>query len=128
MIVNIGIDSADLARFAQMLSQNRGQLYRTLFCEEERAIMPMLSGEREISFVAGRWAAKEAVLKVLGTGIGPVALPEVGIFVQESGKPTIRLFGKALDHSQRLGIDRWHLSITHERGVATAFVIGESTP
>ena len=126
MIVNIGVDSADVERFAKLVTKNRQHLYKTLFCEAELAILPTFSGDREKNFLAGRWAAKEAVLKVLGTGIGPVTMPEIAILAQPSGKPQIELFGKALEQGQQLGINRWHLSITHERGLATAFVIGES--
>lgn len=126
MIVSIGVDTADVERFAKLLAKNRQHLYKTLFCAEELAILPTFSGPREKNYLAGRWAAKEAVLKVLGTGIGPVTMPEVGVFAEPSGKPSIKLFGNALLEAEKLNINRWHLSITHERGLATAFVIGES--
>lgn len=126
MIVNIGIDSADVTRFARLLEQDRTHLFSTLFGEDERAALPTLAERREASFVAGRWAAKEAVLKALGTGIGPVSLPEVGVFAYETGQPYISLYGKALKHSQDMNIDQWHISITHVKDVATAYVIAEN--
>jgi len=126
MIVNIGIDSADVARFARLLEQDRAQLFSTLFGEDERTALPTLSGKREASYVAGRWAAKEAVLKALGTGIGPITLPDVGVFTHETGQPYVSLYGKALEHSQDMHIDRWHISITHVKDIATAYVIAEN--
>ncbi len=128
MIINIGVDSADAARFKRLLAQNRDQLLTTLFSTEERAAMPALNDKREAGYMAGRWAAKEAVLKALGTGIGPVSLPEVGIFAYASGQPYIVLYGKANVRSQELHINRWHLSITHVKETATAYVIAESVP
>ena len=68
MIISVGVDSADVERFAKLLAKNRQHLYKTLFCDEELAVLPIFTGEREKAFVAGRWAAKEAVLKSLGTG------------------------------------------------------------
>ncbi len=126
MIVNIGVDSADAARFKRLLVRNREHLLTTLFGADERAAMPALNDKREADYMAGRWAAKEAVLKALGTGIGPVELPEVAVFTHESGQPYIMLYGKASRRSQELNIDRWHLSITHVKEIATAYVIGES--
>ncbi|MCP4424311.1 MAG: holo-[acyl-carrier-protein] synthase [Chloroflexi bacterium] len=125
MVVNIGVDSADVERFARLLAQDRERLFSTLFGEEERAAMPALNGKREAGFVAGRWAAKEATLKALGTGIGSIALTEIGIFARESGQPYVTLFGRAVERSRELNIDRWHLSITHVKEIATAYVIAE---
>ena len=125
MIVNVGIDSADVDRFARLLARDRERLFAALFGETERAAMPALNDKREANYIAGRWAAKEAVLKALGTGIGSVTLPEVGIFARKSGQPYIILYHKALEHSQELGINQWHLSITHVKKIATAYVIAE---
>ncbi len=125
MIVNIGIDSAEVARFARLLKKNRAQLLSTLFGADERAAMPVLNEKREAGYMAGRWAAKEAVLKALGTGIGSVELPEVGIFSRQSGQPYIVLYGKAIERSLELEIDQWHISITHVKEIATAYVIAE---
>ena len=126
-IVNIGIDSADIKRFERLLAQDRERLFSMLFGIEERAAMPLLNGKREASYMAGRWAAKEATLKALGTGIGPLTLPDVGIFALVSGQPYITLYNEALKHSQELNIDRWHISITHVKKLATAYVIAERT-
>ncbi len=125
MIVNIGIDTADVERFVRLLARNRKQLLSMLFGADERAAMPALNDKREAGYLAGRWAAKEAVLKALGTGIGTIELPEVGIFAHESGQPYIVLYGKAIERSQELKIDQWHLSITHTKELAIAYVVAE---
>ncbi len=126
MIVNIGIDSADVDRFVRLLARNRAHLFSLLFGEDERVAMPTLNSKREADYMAGRWAAKEAVLKALGSGIGAITLPEVGVFAHKTGQPYILLYGKALKRSQNLNIERWHLSITHVKGIATAYVVAES--
>lgn len=127
MIINIGIDSADIDRFEQLLNHNHSRLFSMMFGEEERAAMPTLSGQRRINYVAGRWAAKEAVLKALGTGINSVTLTDVGVFSHQSGQPYIKLAGRAVQRSQALGINHWHLSMTYTKGIATAYVIAERT-
>ncbi len=126
-IVNVGIDSADSARFVRLLAQDRERLFALLFGEEERAAMPTLDGKREARYLAGRWAAKEAVLKALGTGVGLITFPDVGIFSHESGQPYITLYNEATVCGQSLNIDRWHLSITHTKDISTAYVIAEHT-
>jgi len=124
-IVNVGIDSADVARFVRLLAQDRERLFTLLFGKEERAVMPMLNSKREAHYLAGRWAAKEATAKALGTGIGAITFADVGVFSYASGQPYITLYNKAFVRSQSLNIDRWHISITHVRDVATAYVIAE---
>ena len=125
MIYAIGVDSAELSRFERLRAKNRARLLTLLFHTDERAILPDMSDKREISYLAGRWAAKEAVLKALSTGIGPLSLPEIGIFTHQSGQPYITLYGRAKTKAAQLGITHWHLSITHDGGLATAFVIAE---
>ena len=126
-IVNVGIDSANVERFAQLLAQDRERLLLMLFGKEERTAMPLLNEKREAGYLAGRWAAKEATLKALGTGIGSATLPDVGIFAHTSGQPYITLYNEALKRSHELNIDRWHISITHVKEFATAYVIAERT-
>lgn len=125
MIYGIGIDSAENERFARLLTKNRRRLLAQLFNTYEAAAFADLSAERTPRYIAGRWAAKEAVLKALGTGIGPISLPEVGIFASDAGVPFIKLYGRAAAYGEQYGIVQWHLSITHNNGTATAFAIAE---
>lgn len=125
MIYAIGVDSAELTRFARLLEKNRDRLLAMLFHADELAVLPEMSCKREISYIAGRWAAKEAALKAFGTGMGALSMPEIGVFTHESGQPYIMLYARAKVRAEQLGIDRWHLSITHDGGLATAFVVAE---
>ena len=125
MIFAIGVDSAELSRFERLLKKDKARFLARLFHADELAALPEMSSKREISYVAGRWAAKEAVLKAFGTGIGSLSMPEIGVFTHPSGQPYIILYGRAKQMAAQLGIERWHLSITHDGGVATAFVVAE---
>lgn len=79
------------------------------------------------AYVAGRFAAKEAAVKALGTGFSEgVRLTDVEILSLESGKPELFLHGEAAVIARRLGVHAAHVSISHERDVAGAVVILES--
>ena len=82
-------------------------------------------GSRE-EFFAGRWAAKEAVSKALGCGIGKnCSLLDIEILPDASGSPQIRLSGAAAESARKLGVSAWSISITHEKHYAAAMVIAE---
>ncbi len=78
-------------------------------------------------FLAGRFAAKEAVLKCLGTGIQDgLSLNEIQILQLETNQPLIELKGKVKTLSKKLGVHKWHVSITHSKEYSLAFVIAET--
>lgn len=102
----------------------------------ERFLMRILT-DAEMSYVvnarhhmlerlAGRFAAKEATVKVLGTGWHGVGWKEVEIVRLSSGEPTLRLSGRALDVARRRQLTDFEVSISHEREFAVAFVVGYS--
>jgi holo-[acyl-carrier protein] synthase len=89
--------------------------------------------DTEIEFCEGRpdrlstrLAAKEAVVKALGTGVRGVGLDEVEVVSETSGRPTLRLHGRALGIADTLGLSRFELSLCHEEGFALAVVIAQS--
>ena len=79
------------------------------------------------AFLAGRFAAKEAVAKALGCGIGPVAWKDIEVLRGKGGEPVLRLHGKALTLAEEQGLSTWSLSISHARAyaVAVAIALGE---
>ena len=78
-------------------------------------------------FIAGRWAAKEAFSKALGTGMcAECAFVEIEVLSDERGKPFVKLYAATAETAKRLGITRIHVSISHERELATAFVVLET--
>ena len=74
--------------------------------------------------LAARFAAKEAVMKALGTGVRGVGWKDIEVVRNEAGAPSIRLHGRALARSNRLGVSELALSISHSREYTVAFVVG----
>jgi holo-[acyl-carrier protein] synthase len=74
--------------------------------------------------LAGRFAAKEAAMKALGTGLRGVGWKDVEVVRGTGGKPSVRLHGRALLRAEKLGVTELALSLSHSRGYAVAFVVG----
>lgn len=73
--------------------------------------------------LAGRWAAKEAVMKALGAGVGEVALTDIEIAQEPSGRPQVRLLGGAAERARAAGLTDWQVSISHDGDYAIAAVV-----
>jgi holo-[acyl-carrier protein] synthase len=122
-ILGIGLDLVELARLAAVLSRHRARFVERVCRPGEIA---RRDGDALVQHVGGVFAAKEAVLKALGTGWGSGAWFRDVEVVREPGKgPTIRLHDGALRRARDLGVARIHVSITHERGHAAAVAILE---
>ena len=121
MIVGIGVDVVDLARFERALTRTPGLLPR-LFAESELtrdgARLPLRS-------LAGRFAAKEALMKALGDATG-VRWHDMCVSADGEGNPSITLDGAAQAAAARRGVTSVHLSMSHDAGIAIAYVIAES--
>lgn len=115
MIVGIGVDLVDLARFERAVDRTP-RLRDRLFAESEREL-PLRS-------LAGRYAAKEALIKALGSSEG-VRWLDIVVDKNELGDPGFALSGTTAGVVERRGITRLHLSMTHDAGVAMAFVVAE---
>lgn len=131
MIIGIGHDLTSIARMEQILQGAISKRFvERILTEQERAFLEQHVGQqRRAEYVAGRFAAKEAVSKAFGCGIGAVlGFQDIDIVRQPSGQPHCSLSEAA---QQRLGIaDKpfaIHLSITHEQQLASAYVIVEFT-
>lgn len=118
MIIGVGIDIVDVDRFARALDRTRA-LPARLFTEAERAL-PVRS-------MAARFAAKEALAKALGAPRGLV-WTDAEIVADASGKPELSACGTVADAAARAGVRRWHVSLSHDGGMATAVVIAEGGP
>jgi len=118
-VLLVGVDLVEIER-VKRACRRWGERFKTkVFTPEELR----LCGGR-ISCLAARFAAKEAVAKALGTGIGPISWREMEILGDDSGKPFLKLHGKALAKAQELGVKGWTLSLAHSRALAIAFVVG----
>ncbi|PPF10453.1 holo-ACP synthase [Rathayibacter sp. AY1G1] len=116
MIVGIGVDVVDLARFERSLTRTP-RLRDRLFAESERSL--------PVASLAGRFAAKEALIKALGDSVG-ARWHDMVVERDEHGNPSFALHGPARAAAEARGITRVHLSMTHDAGVACAFVVAES--
>jgi holo-[acyl-carrier protein] synthase len=116
-----GIDLVEIARFRDLNPQILERFYKRVFTHDERNYVAA-SYER----AAGIFAAKEALVKALGCGIGHVIWQEVAIRYDEQGKPLPELSGKAKATEQALGISGWTLSISHTQANAVAVAVAFS--
>ncbi|HEX3900927.1 MAG TPA: holo-ACP synthase [Mycobacteriales bacterium] len=118
MIVGIGVDVASLERFAESLERTP-HLRERLFTDAER--------EAKLESLAGTFAAKEAVAKALGAP-GGLEWHDVEVRHDNGGRPYLAISGTVATAALDKGIDRWHLSISHDAGVAVAMVVAEASP
>ncbi len=121
MIIGTGVDIAEVKRIAAALKQP-GFAVR-IFTPAENAYC--LARKKAPASFAARWAAKEAMAKALGTGIGRIGWREIEVVVDGNGKPGIILTGAAAGRAEELGVSRIHLSLSHSVEHAVAFVILE---
>jgi holo-[acyl-carrier protein] synthase len=115
-IIGVGVDVVEVARLATSLERTPALLDR-LFTPYEQEV-------ERIESLAGRFAAKEAVAKVLGAP--GLDWTEAEVLREENGRPRLKITGHAAKVAEGLGIRTWHLSISHDGGLATAFVVAES--
>lgn len=114
-----GLDMVEIHRFRELNSSIRERFFRRVFTSDERK---QITGNPERA--AGYFAAKEALAKALGCGIGPVGWQEIEIIKDRLGKPELKLHGQAMELSSQAGIVEWSLSISHTKQNAIAMVIG----
>ena len=123
-ILGHGIDIVETRRIAELIDNHGDRFLERCFTDAEREYC-FRNKKRHIEHLAGRFAAKEAVLKVLGTGWrGGIAWTDIEILPEPSGQPKIRLSGECQKIAKKLGISRWHVSTSHIETHATASAIG----
>jgi len=119
--VGIGVDVVDVDRFAALL-ERQPTLAGRLFTAAERAD----AGDAP-ERLAARFAAKEALLKALESGLGAARWHDIEVRKRDSGAPYLALHGAAADLCATRGVERLLLSLSHTATTATAFVVGESS-
>ncbi|MCH1884223.1 holo-ACP synthase [Agrococcus sp. ARC_14] len=121
MILGLGVDVVDLARFERAITRTP-RLRERLFAAEELEA----NGEpRPIHSLAARFAAKEAAQKAIGTAAG-IRWIDYVVLQAADGKPTLELRGSAAELAAAVGVVHLHVSMSHDAGIATATVIAES--
>lgn len=121
MIVGMGIDVCSIERMKKAIERH-GERFVSRICSPRERIE---RGTRDApTFVAARFAVKEAFAKALDGAPG-VGWHEVEVRRSASGRPSLELSGSALSLATRTGATRWHVTITHDAGIAAAVVILE---
>lgn len=121
-MIGLGIDNVDIDRFRRVLARTPGFAAR-VFTDAELAY-----GREQrdpTQRLAARFAAKEAVMKALGVGLGEVRLQDIEVVRAPSGAPALALHGSAGALAAERAVQRWWISLTHTDLVASAVVVAE---
>lgn len=113
-----GVDLIEIARVEEVVARHGKHYLERIYTPAELE----QSGKRTES-LAGRFAAKEAVAKALGSGIGDVAWKEIEILGDEQNVPTLVLHGRAEEKAKELGLTTWSVSISHNQSYAVALAV-----
>lgn len=118
MILRSGIDTLEISRLDEVQPAIRARFIQSVYTSQEIA---QAQGQSDV--LSGLFAAKEAVSKVLGTGIGYVHWKDIEILHQPSGQPVVFLHGNAQLVADKLGLEIWSVSISHDRSKAVAVAV-----
>jgi holo-[acyl-carrier protein] synthase len=124
MVVGIGIDVVEIARIRRLMERWQDRFLRRVFTDEELAYS--LGRHDPAQHLAARFAAKEATLKALGTGLSMgVRWREMEVRRARGQAPRLALAGRTAELGQTRGVRRLHVSLTHDAGLAVAQVLAE---
>lgn len=127
MIIGMGTDIVEIERIAAMIERHGDLFVDRIFTPAESAYCG--SKKHAAQHFAGRWAAKEAAMKAIGTGFIPgIRWHDFEVLPALSGAPQLTLTGGAAERATALGIAQMLVTMSHCRSYATATVIGVSTP
>ncbi|MGH9115472.1 MAG: holo-ACP synthase [Acidimicrobiales bacterium] len=118
-LLGLGIDTVDVPRFAGLLDRRPAAAAR-LFTAGEREYAARLANPAPS--LAARFAAKEAVMKALGVGLGAFDWPDVAVARDAGGVPRLVVTGRAAALAAGRGVTGWHVSLTHTEATASAVV------
>ncbi|OGV39125.1 MAG: hypothetical protein A2020_13610 [Lentisphaerae bacterium GWF2_45_14] len=125
MIAGVGTDIVEISRIKEMLEKSGDSFIERIFTEKERT--EAVKRKNSPEYFAGRWAVKEALSKALGCGIGASCeWKNIETLNNGDGKPGTILSGKALEAAARLEVAKVHVSISHEKDYACAFIVLEN--
>lgn len=113
-----GVDMIAIARLQQTLDRYGDAFLRRVYTPAE-----IERYRKQVRSLAARWAAKEAVAKALGTGIGPVSWQDIEVLANEQRAPVLHLSGGAAALARELGLREWAISLSHTDDLAIAFVV-----
>lgn len=120
MILGNGVDIVEIERIESMI-QGKKRFLEKIFTAKERALFEEKANKPET--IAANFAAKEAVSKAFGTGIRGISFDEIEILRDELGKPYVNFYGNAKGFAEKMGVRKCHVSLSHSKENAIAFVI-----
>jgi holo-[acyl-carrier protein] synthase len=118
MVLRTGVDLIEIDRIGEMVSRHGKHYLERVYTPAELELC-----RKRIESLAGRFAAKEAVSKALGCGIGEVGFKEIEILGDEQRAPVVHLHGAAAQKAKELGLKTWSVSISHNQRDAIAMVV-----
>ena len=121
MEMAVGIDVIVISRVQKVLEKHPERFLRRVFTPEEVAFC-----RGRVPELAARFAAKEAVMKALGTGARGLAWREIEVLPNHRGKPLVYLHGAARKRAEKIGLEGCDISLSHSRDFAVAFVVAQS--
>jgi holo-[acyl-carrier protein] synthase len=121
VIIGVGIDVVPVERFAESLRRTPGLRHRLFTAAEQRTPS---GAPRTGESLAARFAAKEALAKALGAP-GDLHWHDAEVTVGEHGRPHLEVRGTVAARAAELGVERWHVSLSHDGGIASAVVIAD---
>lgn len=123
MVIGIGCDIIDHELTKRLGWASNERVQKRIFSKLE---LQLFSGQQIERFLSGRFAAKEAVLKCLGTGMQDgIALTDIHVLQTATGQPMIEVDGQVKEIANKMGVVKWFISISHTNNTSCAFVIAE---
>ena len=122
-MIGVGVDAVDIERFRRSLARTPGMRERLFTKAELDYVEPKVD---PVPSLAARFAAREAVMKALGLGLGAFGFHEVWVEVESSGAPRLVVTGRAAELAAERGVTSWHLSLSHDGDAAVAMVVAEA--
>ncbi len=122
MLLRNGVDLIEISRVQETISRHGERFLARVFTPQERE----LCGDN-LASLAARFAAKEAVAKAFGTGIGDVAFREIEVLRGPRREPVLHLHGDAQKLADELGLTQWAISLSHTNTHAIAMVVAMGT-
>jgi holo-[acyl-carrier protein] synthase len=123
-VIGIGIDLVDIERFRRSLERTPTMRQR-LFTDAE---LDYVAAQVDpVPSLAVRFAAREAVMKSLGVGLGAFGFHDAWVDRSSSGRPSLVITGRAAELAAAAGVTAWHLSLTHSDVMAAAYVIADGS-
>jgi holo-[acyl-carrier protein] synthase len=118
MALAAGTDLIEINRIAGVIERHGERFLSRVFTYNE-----LTACQGRVDSLAARWAAKEAVAKALGTGIGQVSWREIEVVHDDRHCPSLRLHGAAAALAEERGLTQWAISLAHDGGFSLAFVV-----